>query len=68
MLSINAFVIGDGLQNSIERSDADGPVCGNCDTMRRWFLRLQDDVAAGLVNYLIAPTTAEDGGEFVAAN
>lgn len=40
---------------------------GNGDTMRRRFLRLQDDVAANLVNFDVSPATAEDGHEFVAA-
>ena len=40
-------MIGYGSQNSVERSDAHRFVCGYGDTMRRWFLRLHNDVASG---------------------
>lgn len=61
-------MIGDGSQNSVERSDAQCFVGGNSDTMRSRFIRVQHDVAADLVDLLISPATAHRGHQFVAGS
>ena len=66
-LPIHAFMIGDSSQNSIQRSDANRLVRGNCDTVRRRLLRLQNDVAPDLVYLDVSPAAAERSCEIVAA-
>ena len=66
-LTVNAFVIGNAPQNAVERADAHRSVSWNSDAVRSWILRLQNDVAAYLVDLQISPTLAERSGEIMAA-
>lgn len=66
-LPINAFVICNGSKNSVKRADAHRLVGGNGDAMQSWLRRLQDDVAADLIDLHVSPTAAERGRQIVAA-
>jgi hypothetical protein len=67
-LPINSFVIGNGSKNAVERADTQRLVGGNGDTVRSGFLRLQDHVAAYLVDLDVSPVPTECGREFMAAH
>jgi hypothetical protein len=51
-------MIGNGSQYSIQRTDPQRLMRGNGDTVRRWFLRLQDNVTAYLMKLDVFPVTA----------
>ena len=65
-LPINAFVIGNGSKNAVERADTQCVVSGNGDTVRSRYLRLQNDVAPHLVDLDVSPLSAECGHQVMA--
>ena len=66
-MPINPFVIGNGSKDAVERTDPQCLVCWNGHAVRRRFLRLQDDMAADLVDLNVSPPAAECGYKIVPA-
>ena len=67
VLTFDAFVLGHGAQNAVERPNAKGLVGRNNDPLVRRLLGLQHDVTAYLVNDSVVPVPAKDFHESVAA-
>ncbi len=64
---VNTFMLRHGPKDAIERPDTKRSMRRNSYTLRRRFLRLQDDVAAGLIDFDVAPTATERGNKLFAA-
>jgi hypothetical protein len=66
-LAFHAFVLCHGTEDGVQRSDAEGLVGRNGETLVRGFFGLQHDVAAFLMDDATAPTTAKGLNKVVPA-
>ena len=62
-LAVHAFVPGDTTKYRVQRPNAQTLMRGHNNTLMGWFFGLEHDVAAFLVNNLIAPTSTQPPGE-----
>ena len=64
-LSLDALVVGHGLQDSVESTNPQCLMSRNGDAMRRRFLGLHNDMASNLVDFDVTPISAQCGNKGV---
>jgi len=65
---LDTLMPGDGAKDRSERSEPEGMVVWNCDSVVSRLGRFQDDVAAHLVYSRVLPISAQDVSEASAGN